>query len=228
MIPISDEQAKAVTATADTTGKLADLVGKAGSFCARLVGQVPEQLGGIATDWATYLRCSNLLIIQDMVDAKMKMRAFEGKPVPIRLRLAYPMLEAASLENDDTLQGLWANLIANAMDPNYSDAIHPAYIGIIKELSVDEALILQYLARLDTFPMSYLPNYKRPNIPIAQIYQEFLASVPLKRRNSIATAFDNLTRLQLLEIRNVFAFEGQEVRITDFGKSFIGCAISPT
>ena len=37
------------------------------------------------------------------------------------------MVENASLEEDDKLQDLWNKLIANAMDPNFTDEIRYSY-----------------------------------------------------------------------------------------------------
>jgi hypothetical protein len=49
----------------------------------------------------------------------------------------------APLEDNQDLQHIWARLLANAMDPNFDlNAIHPAFLGIIKEMTPLEAQFL--------------------------------------------------------------------------------------
>jgi hypothetical protein len=213
-----------------------------------LVGQAPEQIGGIATDWATYLRCSNLLIIQDKVDAKLQKRALQGKTVPVRLRLAYPMLQAASLEDDETLQELWANLIANAMDPTYAEKIHPAYVEIIKQLSADEALILAAFAKQDEYqPMKpekgiFGGFFTRIREYSFSDFWKLCKTLSLKQPDSATNYMDNLMRLRIFEMSSPEAsgnlttdgdnrpkveIEIQEsFGVTAFGRVFIDTCIS--
>lgn len=56
------------------------------------------------------------------------------------LKLSMPLLENASLEDDDELQEKWANLLANTLTQKKD--IRPAYIEILKELSSIEVKIL--------------------------------------------------------------------------------------
>jgi hypothetical protein len=219
---MSDEQTKAVTAVADATGKLAELAGKVGSFCARLVGQAPEQIGGIATDWATYLRCSNLLMIQDRVDAKLKNRALQGKTIPVPLRLAYPMLQAASLEDDEILQELWANLIANAMDPAHNEKVLPAFVELLKQLSADEGLIIASIPeRMKQNNWNWLlfmrdETMDQDGKSQMQKLNEWILFLPVKNGRNVAVYAENLLRLQILTDHRIDC-----VALTDFGAAFI-------
>ena len=249
-----DDNAKAVAEVATATGKLADLVEKVGSFCARFVGQAPEQIGGIATDWATYLRCNNLLKIQDKVEAKLQERALQGKTIPVKLRLAYPMVEAASLEEDETLQALWANLMTNAMDPQYAETIHPSYIDIIRQLSADEAKIVNELMTIQSYPTLFVMDTIVLQEAYAQAitygkldysFKTFVEKLPIKYPARALAYLDNLFRLIILDCvtdevsPQVFSPIQQEpntqvrvnlvraesIFVTEYGRGFIDACI---
>ena len=61
----------------------------------------------------------------------------------IPLKLAVPLLEAASLEDDDYLQDLWARLLVNAANGNSHVTLQRAHIAVLEQLTSLEALILQ-------------------------------------------------------------------------------------
>ncbi len=49
-------------------------------------------------------------------------------------KIALPIFENASLEDDDELHTLWSNLLANAMDPNFIGDVKSKHVSILKEL----------------------------------------------------------------------------------------------
>ena len=67
----------------------------------------------------------------------------EPKRVP--LKLLAPMVESASLEDDDDLQDVWANLLANAADPRAVIGVAAAFSGILRELSSRDVKFLDAL-----------------------------------------------------------------------------------
>ncbi|MGA2468981.1 MAG: DUF4393 domain-containing protein [Thermodesulfobacteriota bacterium] len=206
------EEAKAVQEIAKTTGKFVELFEKVGAFMSKVIGGASEQVGGILEDWTRYYRYKNLLTIRDKVDALHHRRRIEGKTIPIPLRAAIPMLEAASLEQDTTLQDVWARLIANSMDPNFSEALHPSYIEIIKQMSSDEALILNAFREIDGYPTLFTHHVEQMSGWLAEftaqptyegIYSDYLSwckTLPLKHPDGARTFLDNLQRLQLIEL----------------------------
>ena len=66
------------------------------------------------------------------------------------LKLGIPWIENASLEDDPIIQDMWANLMANALNPNFKDkALRTAFISIIKELSVIDVKVIRYFMKHD-------------------------------------------------------------------------------
>ena len=50
--------------------------------------------------------------------------------------IAVPALEALSYSiNNETLRNMYANLLANSMNKNTKDSVHPSFVDIIKQMS---------------------------------------------------------------------------------------------
>ena len=71
---------------------------------------------------------------------------FTPKAVPIKL--LFPLLEGASLEEDETLHDMWAALLANASSPEDSDKVRPGFIAMLKQMAPDEAALLKTIEEL--------------------------------------------------------------------------------
>lgn len=67
-----------------------------------------------------------------------------GLPVnAVRPRLLLPIIENCSVEDNETLQNLWAGLLASASQE--ADAVSPSFIETLKQLTPDEARYLDKL-----------------------------------------------------------------------------------
>jgi len=220
---ITDEQAKAFQELFKMGNTAMEKAADAGSYLSKLAFDPLKELSGFATD---------------EIRARRQQRAFErilqsqrillgrgiepSQFVGLSDKMTVELIDGASLEEDFTLQGMWSKLIADSMDPNYRDCVHPGFIDVIKQLTPDEALILQYLAQLPSFPTSYIPGFgNRPHTNEERL-DEYLRAVQIKRRSLIPIYIDNLERLRLFELRSVHNAVGdQKVLFTDFGKTFL-------
>jgi hypothetical protein len=66
-------------------------------------------------------------------------------PKPVTLKLLFPTMDYAALEEDDELQDLWAALMANAADPENSEPVRVYFPEILKELTIEHARLLNDL-----------------------------------------------------------------------------------
>ena len=219
-MPIN-ETSKAIAEIAKTTGKGIELAEKVGGFISKVIGPACNQLGGIMGDWAGYFRYTNLSTIADKVERRHSRRKLQGKTIPIPPRFAIPILESASLEDDETLQDVWAKLIANSMDPHFKPGIHPGYIEIVKQMSPDEAIILGSFLKLEIFPilfsnyvpktfgdifslmMNIQPSKQSSQVSFQEIHAAYLThceNLILKRPEDGRVCFDNLLRLRIVEL----------------------------
>jgi hypothetical protein len=71
---------------------------------------------------------------------------------PVEEKLLYPLLQAASLESDPTLAEKWAALLANAADPVQKAPVQPGFAEVLRQLTLTDARVLQYIYR-DIIPI---------------------------------------------------------------------------
>ena len=80
------------------------------------------------------------------------------------LKLGLPWIEWASLEEDPSLRDLWANLLANELNPNKPEP-RTAFISIIRDLSTLDAQLLNKVyaeARRATTKAPFMPYVPTP------------------------------------------------------------------
>lgn len=216
---MNDEQAKAVQEVAKSSGQLIEATKRVGSFISKVIGGASTQVGGILEDWTRYYRYKNLFVIADKVEALHKQRKIEGKSIPIPARSAIPLLESASLEDDEILQDVWARLIANSTDPDFKQSLHPGYIEIIKQMSPDEVIILSAFLKIESYPTLFInhisqesrgffwisTNQQASYKGIYAMYLEYCEGLTLKLPANARVYLDNLQRLRLVELGHDFS-----------------------
>ena len=77
--------------------------------------------------------------VQELLDTA-GVQPDEIRPCPLMLGALWT--ERASLEENSTLQELWARLMANALNPNFQEEVRAAFPDIITALSPLEAVVL--------------------------------------------------------------------------------------
>jgi hypothetical protein len=122
-------------------GEIAKAVKPLVDNLARLTGPLSEELGLYFGDKVRAFRHRNITTI---VDGSVKRLEEVGKPVePVPPRLLLPILDAASLEDNPTLQDMWSGLLASASDQ--ADNMSPSYAETLKALKPIEARSVQVL-----------------------------------------------------------------------------------
>lgn len=145
--PVS-ESAKAVQEVAKASGKAIDAGQNFGGFIARFVAGSLEQGMGIFEDRLKYMRWERQVRLMQRANQLLKEIGLERPTRAIPLKLAVPLLEAASLEDDDYLQDMWARLLVNAANGDSRVSLQRAYISILEQITPFEALILQKIYAL--------------------------------------------------------------------------------
>lgn len=113
----------------------------------------------------------------------------EFREIPVKT--AMPLLENASLEEDPSLQDLWATLLANALDPHFPHDIRSAYISIIKDLSPLDVRLIRLLQRLTAESRhGFFPLY-------SHVFDHFKEEVGVEWKAAEAS-IENLIRLRLI------------------------------
>ena len=145
------DSAKAVQEAAKTGGKLIDAAGRAGGWLDRIFGQGIEDT--VALHWSDRIRARRIeRAIYDWERLTALMRKVESRlgakgglslrPIPPKIALA--ILEHATMEDDDDLHSLWANLLFSGLDST-AELIHRKYVSVLVELNHADAVILRTL-----------------------------------------------------------------------------------
>jgi hypothetical protein len=129
--------------------------------------------------------------------------------------VAGPALESLKYTGSiEELKELYANLLASSMDRKTTDAAHPCFVEIIKQLSSDEAKLLVCFMGANETPVINIKNYREDNSGGRDYYQHFTnigEQLGLKNTNLLSTYWDNLIRLGLVKAPDNFELLGDDV-----------------
>ena len=127
-------------------GKEALDTGRAiGRFVAAPTGEVV----GMLHDHLKVVRFERQVRLLDRAAEFMAERGKAGPDRKIPLNVALPLLEAATLEEDNDLQDLWVRLLVNGTDGDRPDEIERSFVSILRDMSRLDAEILQKIGDAD-------------------------------------------------------------------------------
>ncbi|PPA75400.1 hypothetical protein C4E15_14975 [Achromobacter spanius] len=136
------EVAKATKAVADASGKLIDASRDAGGFIARFIAGPLEQGMGIFEDKLKYMRWDRQVRLMKRAQEVIAECGLGDPTRPVPMKVAIPLFQGASLEEDDSLQDRWVNLLVNAGYGESGVEVRRAYVEILGQLDRLEAQIL--------------------------------------------------------------------------------------
>jgi hypothetical protein len=175
-------------------------------------------------------------LTKEMIEAA----GFDPKAVSPKLFL--PILQNASIEENETLQSKWAALLANAAKGDDEETVHVGFIEVLKQLSPQDTLFLGnlYLGGKEGRNLGDMQNMTIRGIgafPENQIELERLNTMLLsdKEKAKRDLTIDNLLRLRLIETNTqgdgpyASAFQGakQGYWFTTFGLMFLKACTPP-
>jgi hypothetical protein len=140
------EVAKAEQEQQKTAQKAIDLVRDAGGYLGSVFRTAANEFGQLLGDQMKYWRFRNFVRIQKRVEEIVSDRGLspeQFKQIPFGD--SFRTLEAASLEEEESVQELWARLIANSIDPTQKVTIRKLYTDILRSLSPAETALLELL-----------------------------------------------------------------------------------
>lgn len=136
------DEARAAEEIAKSVGTAIDAGREFGKFIAPYIRRPLEQAIGIFEDKLKYMRWERQVRL--MVRSKDFLREL-GLEAPTRavpMKIVIPLLLAASLEDDDELQDVWARLLVNAGDADRKIEIRRLHISILEDLGTLEVQII--------------------------------------------------------------------------------------
>jgi hypothetical protein len=137
------KQAKDIAEAANVS---VDAVAKLGTFVDNTFGNAIKNGLGLIGDKLAYYRLERAIELQQKVEARLKAKGIDAKKyVPVSFGL--PIFEKATVEENDDIQQLWANLLTNALDPKYTGKITRNFVSILADIEPIDARILDMIVR---------------------------------------------------------------------------------
>jgi Abortive infection alpha len=143
--PVIAEATTAVAAAIPFTG-----------IAKRMLGPAADEVAEMWRDRVRLYRYGRQLDCLKKAEQMAKDAGFTPKAVPIKL--LFPLLEGASLEENEDLHTMWAALLANAASPTKAEQVRPGFVAILKQMAPDEAALLKLIAGFTAEFNSYLKN----------------------------------------------------------------------
>lgn len=217
-----EEEAKAVQEVAKTTGKAIDAAREVGGFIGRFVSGTLEQGIGIFEDRLRYMRWERQVRLMQRAQDFLRHVGLPGPTRPVPLKLLIPIMQGASLEENDDLQDRWAALLVNAANASFRSEVRRSYVAILEQLTPMDVHILDVLYSLP-FEKSQHDGIATAELPLqARIKEEKQQEFPLPS-DEVVISLSNLARLGCL--RPGITWGGGEsfgrVNPTVAGKAFL-------
>jgi hypothetical protein len=198
-VKLATEIAKAVPIYQDTIQPSAQEIGKSLTTVTKTVNVALAPIKALV--WG-YEKIEEF--INTRVSEKLQNVPEENITTP-KPEVAGPAVEALRYSgHDPNLRELYANLLANAMDTNTLHQAHPGFVEILKNLSSDEAILLQAFLIKDTYPLldvrAKLVKGGSGYIVVKSNFSHLHSVVKLQRPDLTPSYLDNLCRLGIIAI----------------------------
>jgi len=211
--------AKATEATANASKEAIQASRELAHFIRGPAGEVV----GMLEDYLKVVRFERRVRLWDRVRNILIEKGLGAPTRRIPLKIALPLLENATLEEDDDLQEVWARLLVNGGDANSGIELRRAFVSVLAEMS---ALDVRNLAMIDS--ASKLKAESASKGVWTHRLPEGGIPVPLPRPGNdryegflspeLQVSLSNLSRLGCI---HSVARELLLVDVTPFGRAFI-------
>jgi len=204
---------------------LKEVIGGGRGALRRMFGPALSEFGEMLGDHMKVWRFSNLLRLRDKID-----RIAADRNVPSELFTALPFgdamrtIEAASQEDDDDVQQLWAQLIVRATTKSEQPSINKLHIEILRSLGPADSALLDLL-----YP-SIIGREFRSKPEVAEFNQEMDVKAESRWRQfneqDRGVSIQNLIRLRCITATpRMFYADGVLKRFSDRERHISGAII---
>lgn len=198
------------------------------AYVKRIFGPAAD---GLAEMWRDRIRLygyEKQLKCVKKAEEMAKEAGFNPQAVPPKI--LFPLLEGASLEDNDDIHTMWAALLANAASPKSAEKVRPGFIALLRQMTPDEAAILNWIYRDGLRQRkerpALLPEWYCGDLQAAY---DRLCSPRTTNPLNLAICLDSLEAAFLLHRYQVSVDERPvtKVRLTDRGRAFASACKSP-
>ena len=195
------------------------------SFLEKIAGPSAKEVGMLFQDKVRLHRFKNQTRMLGKAHSMLISAGIEPSTIPLKTLL--PLLEGASLEENEELSTKWAALLANAANLEESKQIHPSFMQILGQLSFQDAKLLD-----DIYPYIVASSHNwffkvlNGNELIIRCVTEDEKSFSIltMAAEEFEMTWDNLSRLGICRMDN----NSSQLSFTTFGYEFIKACQPPT
>ncbi|UUC44186.1 Abi-alpha family protein [Flavobacterium cerinum] len=136
-----------MTKKLDITSTVAEnVINTAKSFLGKLIGPAVSETGLLFKDKVSFWRFNNQLKI--ILRAKEKCEKHGINPKSISFKILCPLLEYASMEDNEEAQDIWANLLINMVDSEQNIQNH-VFPYILSQVSINEFSVIEEIFNIN-------------------------------------------------------------------------------
>jgi hypothetical protein len=185
------------TAYDDALQPIARETGKALGTLGKTINIALSPLRGLVWSWEQIESYVSQTIEQKLIERKVPKERIQT-PDP---DVAVPSLEALRYSK---LRENYANLLATSMDSATSNQAHPAFVEILKQLTPDEAKIIEYLPKAGRYEpladLAYTVSEDKGKFIIVRHVGTLAFDAKCENPDMLPKYIDNLCRLGLTEV----------------------------
>jgi len=190
------EIAKAVQEVAKTTQSAIEVTRDAGGFIGRYLDGPLMQMSLLIEDRLKYARTIRILRLRNKLEEELKTLSPDAAIKPLPVNFAMSALEEGSFEEDDSLQDIWARLLANAIDAESDVTPRRAHISMIRDMSHLDALIFEAIYSVPESKQWAVITHELPHN--AYLANEQTSKNSPQPSEDIKISLSNLERLGLI------------------------------
>jgi hypothetical protein len=187
---------------------------------------------GILWDHLKVVRFERQVRLAERVRHFLAERGLAGPNRTIPLKVGLPLLDNATLEEDDELQDLWARLLVNGGDANSDTVLRRAFVTVLAEMTL---LDVRNLAEIEFAINKVHPERARKGVWTVELPKRAIAydwvkedKYPGDPSPEVAISLSNLERLGCITTSPQVP-EGPGfglVGLTPFGRAFIRALVA--
>jgi hypothetical protein len=216
-----------IKAAPEASRVVAALVGS--DLVRRMLGPAVDELGERWRDQVRLYRYGRQISCVKKAEKMARDGGFTPKAVPIKL--LFPLLEGASLEENETLHDMFASLLANASSQK-TMFVRPGFIALLKQMAPDEAALLWSIVQagrevfVSPIPTAMLGEFESR---MAQLSRVHFVAIEGEDDNTENARYDAC--IETLKAEGLIGQKGkvnQYYDLTSRGKLFIAACTPPT
>jgi hypothetical protein len=206
-----------------------ETVQKAGGYLAQFITGPATTLSSILDDYLKHIRVRNGASLEHNTRQHLAKLGYEMPPRKVPIKVALPLIQAATLEEDEELQSIWAALLANASTPEKGESVSPAFVEILRSMGRTEVRTLIALYEAGEPGTIF---YSRQLPDVAEVYDQkgFPSDRAPLPSQQVQTAVWNLARLGCIapESMSDGAAKAALISVSPLGAALVeACTIRP-